>query len=540
MLNVYVVDDEDIIRDGIRYVMERQDDRYSLVGEAADGEVALAELKELKPDVLITDVRMPFMDGLELSRRVRQLMPWMRIIILSGHDEFSYAQSAISIGISEYLLKPITGPMLCEALDKAAEDIRQEREMLLQLRTPDPGGKEKNILREYFLNQMINNELSKKEAEQRSKELDLPLHDLSYFVVAYTDLQHFSRVQRRQIRAMLEHHLEDYPGLFVFMRNGFQLFFLIGTQEMNSGQEQMHGALQTCLHELDFYLQLQVPFGIGKTVAGMDSLKEGAQSAKAAFNLHIDLHKSKIYTYNDFLAEPSGDLQDFFEQMGITQEKFFAGNLSEEKLALNQLAYLEENKVDTFVDRYFRTSDNAEVQSILYRYYLTMDCFITVGRLLAGLGCDVRKHFPEVGRPEYLFSQVEDLTACKGFCKRLLLLYIDARRRSDYRYLSEIEEARKFIQMHFGDADISLQTVASYVGYSPNHFSTIFSQETGETFVTYLTKVRLKNAQRYLEETDLKLREIAELCGYSEAHYFSYQFKKYFGMPPSEYRASRI
>lgn len=128
----------------------------------------------------------------------------------------------------------------------------------------------------------------------------------------------------------------------------------------------------------------------------------------------------------------------------------------------------------------------------------------------------------------------------KDLARELIDLYVILRRQGQYRYNKEISEARTFIQENFSNVELSLQDVAQHVGYSPNHFSTIFSQETGETFVGYLTRIRLENACSQLSKTELKLREIAESSGYSEAHYFSYLFKKHYGMPPSEYRAQFI
>ena len=108
MMRVFIADDEEIIRDGIRNCIEKEQERFLFAGEAPDGEMALPMLMEMKPDVLITDIRMPFMDGLELAKVVRRTMPWLRIVFLSGHDEFEYAQKAVSLHADAYLLKPVS------------------------------------------------------------------------------------------------------------------------------------------------------------------------------------------------------------------------------------------------------------------------------------------------------------------------------------------------------------------------------------------------------------------------------------------------
>ena len=127
MYKVFFVDDEASMRAGIRESINWDDSGFILAGEAPDGEMALSLMQEIMPDILITDIRMPFMDGIELSRQSKKTMPWIKIIILSGHDEFEYAKQAISIGVEDYLLKPVTPAMLMETLSKIAERIDNER-----------------------------------------------------------------------------------------------------------------------------------------------------------------------------------------------------------------------------------------------------------------------------------------------------------------------------------------------------------------------------------------------------------------------------
>ena len=133
MYKVFLVDDEIVVREGIRNSVLWENTHYTLAGEAPDGELALSMIQETKPDILITDIRMPFMDGLALSRIVKKTLPWIKIIILSGHDEFEYAREAISIGVEEYLLKPVSAQEMLKSLEKLAKRIDGEKEELLSL-----------------------------------------------------------------------------------------------------------------------------------------------------------------------------------------------------------------------------------------------------------------------------------------------------------------------------------------------------------------------------------------------------------------------
>ena len=128
MTKVFLADDEIVIREGIRNFFPWGETDYQLVGEAPDGEIALSMIRDTKPDILITDIRMPFMDGLALCRIVRQQMPWIGIIILSGFDEFEYARQAIQLGVKEYMLKPVTAEELRQVLDRVSAQIKAEQE----------------------------------------------------------------------------------------------------------------------------------------------------------------------------------------------------------------------------------------------------------------------------------------------------------------------------------------------------------------------------------------------------------------------------
>ena len=154
MYSVFLVDDEPIVLEGIRTKIDWESSGFTFAGEATDGEIALSMIHELKPDILITDIKMPFMDGLELSAAIKKTQPWIKIIILSGHDEFDYAKKAISIGIEDYLLKPFTSEDVITSLKKAAAQIDRERTQLSDISKMKEELKthEKLVQKEFLIN----------------------------------------------------------------------------------------------------------------------------------------------------------------------------------------------------------------------------------------------------------------------------------------------------------------------------------------------------------------------------------------------------
>lgn len=173
MIKVFLVDDEVVIREGIRTSFPWDETEYTLVGEAPDGEIALPMIRDTNPDILVTDIRMPFMDGIELCRTVRARMPWIGIIILSGYDEFEYARKAIQLGVKEYLLKPISAEELRQVLDRVSETMKQEkqeREQRERLRRRLESGDQ--FLREKLLSALFSEEGEETEAEDIITQLE--------------------------------------------------------------------------------------------------------------------------------------------------------------------------------------------------------------------------------------------------------------------------------------------------------------------------------------------------------------------------------
>ncbi|HEX9921878.1 MAG TPA: response regulator, partial [Anaerolineae bacterium] len=181
---VFLVEDEIVAREGIRENVDWPRIGFEFCGEASDGEMALPLLEKSRPDVLITDIKMPFMDGLQLCKIVRERMPWVKIIILSGHDEFQYAQEAVRLGVTEYLLKPVGVQDLHQVLGKVAAQLDHDREEQATLRQLKSQIEDDLALRqEKFWLKLVMGGLASSEAIQASQGLDLDLIASWYQVI---------------------------------------------------------------------------------------------------------------------------------------------------------------------------------------------------------------------------------------------------------------------------------------------------------------------------------------------------------------------
>ena len=207
MYSVFIVDDEHIVLEGIRNTIDWENSQFTFAGEASDGELALSMIHEMKPDILITDIKMPFMDGLELARILKKIQPWIRIIILSGHDEFEYAKAAISIGVEDYILKPFTHDDLLKSLNKVAANLDKEKKQLsdmTQLREELESNS--TLMRNKFLSDLVFGNIDHAEAMQKASTLNLDFIS-RYYKIIINDLRNEKQNHKQRGERKFRLHL---------------------------------------------------------------------------------------------------------------------------------------------------------------------------------------------------------------------------------------------------------------------------------------------------------------------------------------------
>ena len=515
MFRVFVVDDEEIIRTGIRNTLEKTGGRFLFTGEAPDGEMALPVLLELKPDILVTDVRMPFMDGLELAALVRKSMPWVRIIFLSGHDEFEYAQRAVSLQADAYILNPVDSRKLIEVLDRTADRIVEEQRMLrtaAQYTRRSEG--ERDVLRSHFLSELLAGGLSTAQAIDGGREWGVPLSARCY-VVCQAECSTDS-AGRQQVRAVVDHLLAGQEDVVWFFEGSDRLVWMILGDEESSACDRAYEIAQSIRHELRRVVEIDCRIGIGGAVDRLSGLPQSCQQARQAVEWLRSL-PGGIAGHGDLSAPPEeGRRFDFRANMPLVEK----------------LRHARQEDIPELIDIYFGGVKEDDLQSVLYRYYLLMDLVVTAARL-DNADQDWKKDPQQVlhaaGSRESTLQYAED-TLRQVIGRRAV--------NGNVRYAAEIRRAQAYIAAHYSEEGLSLHTVAAEAGFSPNHFSTVFSQETGETFVEYLTRVRIDAAKEKLRSGRERMSDIAFDVGYHDPNYFSYIFKKRTGLSPRDFRAA--
>ena len=533
MIKVFLVEDEIVIRSAIKSSIDWEKEGYEFVGEASDGELAYPMIVSEKPDILITDIRMPFMDGLELSRLVREVLPDIKILILSGYNEFDYAKKAIHLGVAEYLLKPVSSAKLLETLGNIRAEVEREWEeqALKEQYQKDNQENVENEKVKLFTSLAAGN-ISMGDAVEWAKELGMDLsarvYNVMLFKVSVKIDDYETSKQAMQAYAEVEEAQNMVRGGYCFRKGVEGWAFLIMAESRADLQESIQRLGEYLTETMEKYPGVEYFGGIGSPVSRIRELGDSYEEAGRVFATRFVNDSRQILTSNDIKllhAKETLNVQnlDVMERNRTLMEKFLKKGTLEE--------------VESFVAAYFEEIPKENLQSSLMRQYITMDMYIVASSFCGKLGIPSSERTQEAKDLEVTLQRVTTADGVKEYVEDLLKNTIERRDTvSGSRYLDVIRTAKAYIEANYMSDDVSLNTAAAAVNMSPSYFSSVFGREVGRTFVEYLTDVRMDKAKELLMCSALKTSEIGYEVGYKDPHYFSYIFKKTQDCSPKEYR----
>ena len=533
MLKVFLVEDEFVMREGIKNNIDWNSHGYEFCGEASDGELAFPLIQKLNPDIVITDIKMPFMDGLELSRLIKKELPFTEIIILSGYEEFEYAKEAIKIGVSQYLTKPINGEELLREVDLLSEKISEKRKER-EIREKYVREMEENFLgeRKNLFQYLVTGSKSMSELLEISDKLNIDLSAI-WYRVALVKIQSMNHARDEYSNSLVQIEqklkaIDADRGLLVFDRNleGQALIFKADTrEELEKIQNDYLGKMRDLLGD---YKQIRYFVGIGMPVNRLSELPSSFEQASHAFAHRYLVKESCICNYEEM------------EQNVYHDEEFNISNVNPKQLDRSKLReflkFGDREEVTYFVEEYFKDLGPNAMKSNMFRQYIILDAYFCVVDFLDSL--------------QFQKDELEPLDVTSGILQseetainyviRIIEKALELREKTaSNRYGSIVDEVMKYIDKNYADEDLSLNVLASHVNFSPNHLSMVFSQQTGKTFIKYLTDFRMNKAKELLRCTGKRSSEISLEVGYKDPHYFSYLFKKTQGMTPTQYRGGK-
>jgi two-component system, response regulator YesN len=515
----FLVEDEIVTREGIRDNVDWRASGFEFCGEAPDGEMALPLLQAAQPDVLITDIKMPFMDGLQLCKVVRERWPRMKVVILSGHDEFEYAQQAVHLGVTEYLLKPITVQDMAGMLQRVASLLDQDKKDQENLqKLHDQVEENRAVLREQLLLKLVVGAMTTAEAIEKGRPLGLELVARYYLVVIIKmeladRSDQFDYATYQQAQQQVARLAENNPDAFLLKKDWAELVLLLKGSTPEYLEEERDLFLERAQRMLD---------GTAYRLA------IGAGTPK---NRIADIHQSFVEALVEVQnAAPPGRA----EPESVVDKTDL---LKVDKAAVeNYLRCGTKEEFDKFFEAFVQPVGETALKSYLLKNYLLVDVIVATAQFVHELGGAIDEVVPGLAAVQTLLANTQTVEQLRAQVREILLGALVFRDQLNHPYASLIRQAKDYIDRHYADPELALNEVAAHVNHSASHFSALFSQETCQTFKDYLTAVRIKKAKELLRTSTLKSAEIAYQVGYSDPHYFSAAFRKNTGLSPTEFR----
>lgn len=527
---VLLVDDEEEVRNAIEQRINWEELGFEVIGKAQNGVKAMEIAEKLQPDVVITDIKMPYMNGLELARNLKEENPGVRILILTGFDEFEYAKEAVHLEIEEYILKPVNANELSECLKRLKNVLDKEREEKLNVRKLEQYYTDSlPVLQTNFFCSLVEGRISDSEINKYLNDYQISLPG-SYFCCAvfHTSENHVpdgmtplllsisvQREVKEKFRGKWDCRYFSYLGNIVMVAN-------LGKEDEIT---RLTDDCDRFCKWADRFFGAVVTAGIGKVCNEVSNLRFSYEGAWEALSYRVIYGSGCSINIADIAPKGQGlsmqpddiNMNDVFKAVHIGVREDI------------------EHAVFSLVKE---LKDNAKT---IMQYNFTV--LEIVGHLYRFCGNNHMKFEDHAGEIKNAYEEITkmDESALMAWLVRVALSISDElknARNSSLRYL--ISEAKNIVRDEYTDADLSLDTVCSKLGVSNSYFSSIFKKEVGISFITYLTDYRMQQAVHLMLETNEKNYEIAEHVGYEDANYFGYVFKRKYGMSPSKYRTEHM
>lgn len=524
---VMLVDDEEEVREAMKRRIDWEEIGFTVVASAENGEDALEKAEIYEPDVVMTDIQMPFMDGLTMLKKLKVQIPDLRSVIFSGYDEFEYAKEAIRLESEEYILKPIDADELREVF------------MRIKTRLDEQMSNKRDIeqLKKYYeqsipmlKNQILIGLLEGRETEADMKryqvEYDLPIESAFYSVGVFAidrDEQSDTKLNRSLLAVSLKQIVDERfaEGTNVLTINYLDMVVVLARLKSTAEHADFVNRMDMICKVGMKILGTNVVAGIGRVYGTAESIHDSFNEAKDATYYRMFIEGSQALFIGDI--EPGGDIEDYIE------EKQIRHLIREVKVGDSDSIDAEVRQI---IDKFKKNSISIEQLHLFYAEFL-----VELSRLARGHAV-VADDFSIVDIS--VKSELVEFSSLEAFGDRIAQLCklvhgkISSERVDTTKKLAE--DAKQYIMDHYSESGLSVDEICSHLGVGATYFSSVFKKDTGCSFVSYLTKVRMEEAQRLLDTTDEKSYIIAGMVGYDEPNYFSYVFKKQFGVSPSKYR----
>ena len=532
MYKLIIADDEVLVREAIKNQMNWTELGFECAGVYEDGEDALEAMKREPADVVLTDIGMPFMDGLQLTRELGAKFPEAKVIILTGYDDFDYAQQAIKLQAVDYILKPVTSSELGKILLKLREELDAKRskerdyEKLKREMTESMP-----ILRERFLERLMTSAMPIRQRDEGLRyyriewagpylaELAIDVDDYEWELPATATDQQLIRFAVFNVSQEL---IERREGTAVFRDRENRVFALLSGEDPQELQERALAIAEEAHQAITAILPVRLSVGIGYSCRHeQDDVLFAHRTALSALEYHFVIGDNAIIRLSDIERRRKPEEVPVVAWENELVTKLKTGTLEEMDEAVNRLfAGIRESLLPLEI-----------CQMYLQRIVLTiMHAF-----------CEMTSEDRRMSEPVY--SQVQQMAFLESLDEtqqwmlelfRSLVTHVRGMRED--QSLQSVNKALEFVRRNLKDPELSLISVCKHISMSPSYFSALFKKNTGRTLIEHVTSERMERAKELLANTSMKSYEVAHEVGYGDPHYFSGVFKKHCGDTPTDYR----
>ena len=533
MYKILLVDDEILVRDAIRENIDWGKLDCELIGDCENGKQAVEFVKTHEVDIVLTDILMPYMDGMELSHFLHDNYPDVLIVIFSGFGEFEYAKKAIQYNVSEYMLKPVTAMELTKVIENMKEKLdsrkKEQRKMESLTQVSQDYHKNANVIRSKALDCLVKCTREVQVSLDELERMGITFQAASYRVAVF-DIDTYSEMYQMDMDKQQESALmafvlfnvgdeivvQEKAGV-VYQEGNNRVCIIFAGNRTKEFSENIHRICHEIQKKVKEVIGLETSIGIGSWVRSPYELIYSYRLAAKAIDYRYLLGGNLLFEMEEKKTDNSifliNDLETLTEAIKSGDRRLMEETLGQIETEIKS-ALVEKSYACIYLQQVIRAIGNTcqslseEPEKIIAQREALLKA-VTEQRMFSQAAALVEKYAQEV------FDELQELNSSSGQRQGML--------------------AMDYIQKNYMDPCLSLNSICSYLNISTSYFSTIFKEMTGETFIEVLTRVRMEKAKELLENTTMKNYEIAEKVGFSDPHYFGISFKKITGKTPTEY-----
>lgn len=528
MYRIFIVDDESWILERLVTTIDWESIDVEVVGKAVNGAEAIEQLKEQKIDILLTDIRMPKMNGLDLIREVKRHQNLIKSIIISGYSDFEYARQAISEGVFDYITKPVEDEELLEKVGRCCKELEREREIRIRAGEKERiGKKNRDMLQKQYLGKLLTGDDIEDISSQDLAEVGICDSLFSYICLGIAFENTAKNKDLSFCMFIIENILSDlcagYGHSYCTQRDLDVLMCVIGMKEKGEAEKKVKTITEALLVAVNRILNIDISIGIGKACESIYMIDQSRKEADIALQNRYFFGGRSVYHAEEKLFIAGEKKLEYEDNTHIVN--YVKAGMKEK--AIEECCFYIERL------RLFNPNIRPIDLKILFQDFIftvSERCFNSEKTRRTIYNSDYFKKIQNVRNIETLKEAMID-SICFLY-RKILLPGQEVRKQT-------IEIVLRYIKEHYREK-IALEDAAGMVYLNTSYFCKIFKEEMGESFVNYLLRYRMKKASEYLEDSSLKIYEVAELVGYSDVQYFTKIYKKIHGIAPKEYRTNLI